>query len=357
MIACGYLVQWAFFFTITYSDGLSCNSYELKSPGAGSNEYGSSSTCASGDCIDGAIVEQVLLSSRTSDASSTSLKRKALLIRYPNAIGTVVMCHGFMCDKRDQGFLRQLFTHGPYNIISFDFRAHGELSENQICTLGRDEAHDVIAAAKFVRNYQPLQGKPVFVYAFSMGAVAAIEAQARDGSLFDAMILDCPFDSSENLLKRLLQGVKFSIFGYEFGLPSCAILEKYAFHQCVQSFIKKILELWGNLETRNIVMHICPVNTVESIKKISVPVFFINCKNDSKVSIAAIKDIYENSNSDYKLLWVTNGRRHFDSFFYYPEKYMKLVRLFLEDYFKQKNKYQQIIEDEDDASIQKKSPL
>lgn len=321
-----------------------------------SNPYGVLCTCAPGDCIEGAIVEQVFLSCRASDREADgTIKRKAMLVRYPNALGTVVMCHGFMCDKRDQGFLRHLFAHGPYNVISFDFRAHGELSEGQVCTLGRDEAHEVTAAAQFIKHYPPTQKKPLFVYGFSMGAVAAIQAQARDNTLFEAMILDCPFDSSENVLRRLLHNVRFSILGYEFGLPCCDILEKYAFHQCVQSFIKKILKTVGAMEGQDIATRVCPVSTIDAIKKISVPVLFISCKNDSKVSVDAIKSIYEASNSAYKILWVTNGRGHFDSFFYYPEKYMKHIRVFLEDYFRNKKTHKQIIEDEDDGSILKKS--
>ena len=97
--------------------------------------------------------------------------------------------------------------------MTFDFRAHGEHCDGQRCTFGRDEHLDVITAAHFLKNHPHLKNKPVIVYGFSMGAVAAIEAQAKDNSLFSAMILDCPFDSSENIIKRSLESMQFTFFG------------------------------------------------------------------------------------------------------------------------------------------------
>ena len=72
--------------------------------------------------------------------------------------------------------------------------------------LGRDEVLDVISAGEFLKQDPRTQGKPVFVWAFSMGAVAAIGAQAQR-PLFEAMILDCPYDSTENLVHTALNKV------------------------------------------------------------------------------------------------------------------------------------------------------
>ncbi|MCC7414621.1 MAG: alpha/beta hydrolase [Epsilonproteobacteria bacterium] len=315
-----------------------------------SNPYGALLGCATPDeSIEGATVERVMLYPRENMNSEHTLKRMGILVKYPDAEATVVMCHGFMCNKYDQVFLRQLFTRGRYNILNFDFRAHGEMHDGQVCTFGRDELHDVYAAAQFVKNHPDLKGKPVFAYGFSMGAVAAIEAQAHDGSLFDAMILDCPFDSSENVIRRLLERVKFTIFGYKFGLPGCSLLQRYAFHPYVQACIKNVLKTVGHMDPRGTVTYLCPVSPAESIKKITVPVFFINCKNDIKVPIEAIRSLYDYCPSAYKQLWITNGRCHFDSYFYSPEKYTERVRGFLEGYLTglaHKQAHQEIIEDQ-----------
>lgn len=311
------------------------------------------------DHIKGATLEKVVLYPKQGTNSQNTIERNALLVRYKEAIGTVLICHGFMCDKFDVGFLRDLFPQGQYNFMTFDFRAHGEKRHGQYCTFGRDEAYDVIAAAQFIKNHPDLKDKPLVVYGFSMGAVAAIEAEAKaadnidgtKGSLFAAMVLDCPFDSAENVIKRALDNIKFSFFGYEFNIPGRSILQKYAFHPYIQSLVKIALKAISKLDSQDINISIRPVHTALSIKKVHTPCFFIHCKNDEKVSVSAIKTVFNNA-AGYKKLWVTNGRRHFDSFFYNPELYRKRVVSFVTKYVLnnkvENKKNNRIIEDSND---------
>ena len=315
--------------------------------GKGTKDYGCVISADSNKII-GASVENVLLYPRKSQSCSQKIMRNGILVKRRNALGNILFCHGFSCDKNDIAFLRYIFK--DYNCMTFDFRAHGDNREGQTCTLGKNEAYDVIAAARFLKMHPDLKGKPNFVYGFSMGAVAAIEAQAKDSSLFDGMILDCPFSSAENIIKRGLDNKKLSIFGYEFNIPGKAILSRYAFHPYIQSFVKTLLRAVSHLNTSNIKTFVHPVNPSESIKKISVPCLFIHCKKDKKVSVDDIKSVYYNASSFYKKLWISNGRRHFDSFFYNPEKYADRVCKFVGKvvdgriYKKQKHK---IVEDKD----------
>ncbi len=304
------------------------------------------------DLVKDGIVERVKLYPKAELGSHKRIMRNGILMRYKNAKATVLICHGFMCDKHDVGLLRRLFPHGQYNLMTFDFRAHGENSAGQYCTFGRDEALDVIAAASFLKHHPDLQNKPLFVYGFSMGASSAIEAQAKK-PLFDAMILDCPFDSSEKAIKRALSNLKMSLLGYQFDLPGRQFLEKYAFHPYVQSFIKAMFKAVANFDTHNIQINLHPVRPYLSAKKIAVPCFFIHCKQDEKIPVAAVKTIYNNV-SGPKKLWLTNGRRHFDSYFYNPEKYTERVRAFLAEALRGKiNKVAnpQIIEDPDEDRL------
>lgn len=279
--------------------------------------------------IKDAIVEHVKIYSQINKDSNKKLVRNGRLIRYKDAQATVLICHGFMCDKFDVGFLRSIFPRGRFNVMTFDFRAHGEESDGQLCTFGMDEAYDVIAAADFLRNRPELLGKPLFVYGFSMGAVSAIMAQAQRKGLFDAMVLDCPFDRSENIIKKGLESMKFSLFGYEFNIPGKDTLQKYVFHPYVQSFVKAVLRTVANMDPRNINVRVYPISPAESAQKIDAPCLFIHCKNDEKVPVVAIQNIY-NRVTGYKELWITEGRRHFDSFFYDPEAYSEKVSLFFD---------------------------
>jgi len=294
-----------------------------------------------------AEVERVVLYSRKSAHCTEKIIRHGILLKRKGAKGTVLFCHGFTCNKYDVGFLRYLFK--DLNCMTFDFRAHGENTDCQCCTLGKNEAYDVIAAAKFLRSHPDLKDKPILVYGFSMGAVASIEAQAKDSSLFDAMILDCPFGSAENVVKRGLNNKKLSIFGCEFHIPGRRILQKYIFHPYVQSFVKAFLRAIAHLDSRSINIFISPLKPSESIKKIDAPCLIIHCKNDEKISVDSIKTVYYNARSKYKKLWITNGRNHYDSFFYNPEKYAQKVRSFankvITGIIHKKNKHK-IVEDE-----------
>lgn len=298
------------------------------------------------DDIKNAVVERVVLRVRKNENSSQIIERNAIFVRYPEARGTIIMCHGFMCNKYDQAFLRVLFP--GYNVLTFDFRAHGENKDGQVSTLGQEEAQEVIAAAHFVKHHSNVKDLPLYVYGFSMGAVAAIEAQAKDSSLFKKMILDCPFESSEKVLKRMLSHLKVSIFGYTFDFPGKGFLERYAFHPHVQSLVRILLKAIVNIDPRDVQIQVQPFHPGISAKKIDIPVLFIHCKKDKKVSVEAIKEVYNNTASAYKVLWLTNGRGHFDSYFYNPERYTDRVREFLLDSETYTAKKSEIVEDKEE---------
>lgn len=296
------------------------------------------------------IIERVELKSRENESSQKTLTRHGILVHYPNAQANIVISHGFMCDKFDVGFLRSLFPKGKFNFLTFDFRAHGEERRGQLCTFGRDEAYDVQAAANYFKNHPELKKLPVFGYGFSMGAVASIEAQAKDPALFQALVLDCPFDSTENVVKKALASVKFSLFGYEVDLPGRTYLEKYAFHPYVQSFIKFLLKTVAHMDAKNIQSFMYRFSPAQSVKNISVPCLFIHCKHDQRVSVDAIKNIFKGAKGP-KQLWITNGRSHYDSVFYNTEKYSNKITHFFENVMNgtlNKKPFQLVKEDEDD---------
>lgn len=278
--------------------------------------------------IPGAILEKVAVySQKDYQAPHQRFERAGVLVRYPHAKGTILICHGFMCDKYDAGFLRQLFTAGEYNIMTFDFRAHGEKKQSQYCTLGQDEAYDVIAAAHFLHEHENLKKLPLIAYGFSMGAVAAIEAQSKD-SVFAGLILDCPFSSSERLIFHGIDQIKYNICGYTFDMPGKSVLQKYAFHPYVQSLVKLVLKAVSKLDSKDVNLFVPAFNPSESVKRVSAPCLFIHCKNDALVPENAIHELFDGA-TGYKRLWVTNGRKHYDSFFYNPERYVYQVREFV----------------------------
>lgn len=122
--------------------------------------------------------------------------------------------------------------------------------------------------------------------------------------------------------------MKLRLFGYEFPLPGRKWLRKHAFNPYVQNIVKVVLKTIAQLDATPINTRIAPVRPVDSIKKVHVPTYFIHCINDEKIPLKAVQAVYDNKDG-YKRLWITDGRRHFDSFFDDPEGYAYRVNKFI----------------------------
>lgn len=287
------------------------------------------------------VREYVTFSVPETAGSQKMITRQGVLVTRKGARATLVIVHGFMCDKHDVDFLSLLLgeyvfqpkegAENPevyrYNTFTIDLRAHGENSHGQCCTFGRDEALDVLAAARYIKSRADLKDLPLGVYGFSMGAVSSILAQAQE-PIFDFGISDCPFDSTENIIGRGLEHLKIVLWGREFPVPGRSLLQRYAYNQYVQSFLKFILKTVSKMDAGQVATCMVPVNTVESARAIKKPWFFITCEKDEKAPVDAVKKVYDQAQG-FKRLLVTHGRRHFDSLFYNPARYQYKVHNFM----------------------------
>lgn len=274
-----------------------------------------------------ATVQPVTFYAQCAQNSDKMIARKGIIFRKPGARATVMICHGFMCDKTDIRFMRMLFH--DYNVMLFDFRAHGECRAGQECTFGYDEVYDILAAGSLIKSDPELGKLPLIVYGFSMGAVSSIHAQAKNEKLFDCAIWDCPFESTDALLDRSIENLTFSCCGYVFGLPGRGLLKKYAYNYYIQQLVKYLLNSGADMDGVTINTNMVPLDTVKFIEKVSIPALFITCRNDQRAPPYAVRKVYDRAQG-YKRLWITNGRRHFDSFFYNPEKYTYKVQTFIQ---------------------------
>jgi pimeloyl-ACP methyl ester carboxylesterase len=93
-----------------------------------------------------------------------------------------------------------------------------------------------------------------------------------------------------------------------------------------------------------------PFNPAVSAQKVDVPCFFIHCKHDEKVPVSAARQFFA-SVKGAKMLWITNGRHHYDSIFYNTEEYAQRVGAFIDQVLlgQWANKTKQmVLEDRDD---------
>ncbi|MDQ6669827.1 MAG: alpha/beta fold hydrolase [Chloroflexota bacterium] len=90
----------------------------------------------------------------------------------------VVLCHGIGTGRRECLPMALRFSAAGYNVLCFDFRAHG-MSDGQFSSVGLHETDDVIGAVEYLKQRPEVDARRIGVVGFSMGAVATIQAAAR----------------------------------------------------------------------------------------------------------------------------------------------------------------------------------
>jgi uncharacterized protein len=90
----------------------------------------------------------------------------------------VVLCHGIWTGRRECLPLALRFRAAGYNVLCFDFRAHGN-SDGRFISVGGLETNDVIGAVQYLKQRPEVDPTRIGVMGFSMGAAATIQAAAR----------------------------------------------------------------------------------------------------------------------------------------------------------------------------------
>jgi len=118
---------------------------------------------------------------------------------------TVILCHGLGSNKANELIVaRDLPTQG-YNVLAFDFRAHGA-SGGQISSFGALEKNDVLGAVHWARAVHRPQCRQLFGLGVSMGGAALIGAAAdpgEDGRAIDAVAVYDTYDDLNALTEDL----------------------------------------------------------------------------------------------------------------------------------------------------------
>lgn len=125
--------------------------------------------------------------------TSDGLTLDGWFIPQDRARRTIVICHGAGANKGNfVPFLGPLLDRG-YNVLFFDFRAHGA-SGGRVTTYGLTEQNDVLAAVAWLKRERPAACEKIVGLGSSQGAMALALAAAREPRI-DAIVLDSPFIS------------------------------------------------------------------------------------------------------------------------------------------------------------------
>jgi fermentation-respiration switch protein FrsA (DUF1100 family) len=141
---------------------------------------------------------------------------------------TVVLCPGQSGGKAMQLFLARRLIPAGYNVLVFDFRAHGE-SAGQITSYGDLERRDVLGAVRWLRANHPSACQKVVGLGVSTGGAALIEAAADpgpEGQNIDAIAVYGSFDRLDAVVESITQDYLPPPLGWlvqHIGLPLASV--------------------------------------------------------------------------------------------------------------------------------------
>lgn len=118
---------------------------------------------------------------------------------------TALLCHGLGANKSNQLVLAQDLVPGGYNVLAFDFRAHGA-SGGQLTTFGDLERRDVLGAVRWLRQNRAKESHRIVGVGASMGAAALIAAAAdpsEEGQAIEALAVYGTYDDLGSLVKSV----------------------------------------------------------------------------------------------------------------------------------------------------------
>ncbi len=130
--------------------------------------------------------------------SPEGLKLKGWLIPNEQSDSLIIVCHGHGANKGDVLPEAKFLHDGGYEILLFDFRAHGE-SRESIATLGWLETSDLKAAVEYAKN-RTSPGN-IGVIGFSMGGATAITTAGQTSDI-KAVVADSAFADRSRLISK-----------------------------------------------------------------------------------------------------------------------------------------------------------
>ena len=219
----------------------------------------------------------------------------------------VVIAHGRSSSRTgDHGELvaqAAALVAGGYNVLLFDFRAHG-LSDGTRYTLGADEQEDVLGAVAYLESRGFAPDRMGF-WAHSMGAATVLLAAAASPDV-RTIVADSSFARLEDLLARELPR--------ESGLPGF-------FNPAILYFGR---ELFG-LDTRIL----NPVEAVAGLPPRSL--FIIHTEADGLIPVDHARRIAAAAGPAVWDLWIFPGSRHDRIWSAAPEQYRSRVLAFFDE--------------------------
>ena len=197
-------------------------------------------------------------------------------------------------------------------VLLLEQRNHGG-SGRALPTFGRDESLDVLAAVDFLQARPEARGRPLVLYAVSLGTAAAAIAAPQVPALA-GLVLDAPMDDLAATARRQL---------------------------AAGTFWESIREPWATTILLFFRLRGVPVNQVKPREALArlpprLPVLFIGAGHDDRMPPETVRALFASlpTAPDRKELWIEPEATHGKVWGKAPEEYRRRLARFLDEVMK-----------------------
>ncbi len=248
---------------------------------------------------------QAAASARTvSLVARDGVKLRAFLVPPPTEEPrfVAVLVHGLYRGAMELETVGAMFRDLGGEVLLLELRNHGGSAKARL-TFGRDEALDVLAAAAFLEARPEARGRPLVVFAVSLGTAAAALAAPRIPSL-DGLVLDAPMDDLAATARRELKSGGFWADIREPWASTILFFAQYPFGVPV-----------GEVKPREALARLPP----------GVAVLFIVAGRDERMPPETVRALFESlpTAPDRKVLWIEPEASHGKVWVKAPEEYRR----------------------------------
>ncbi|MDD3159927.1 MAG: alpha/beta fold hydrolase [Candidatus ainarchaeum sp.] len=194
-----------------------------------------------------------------------------------------------------------------YNIITFDFRNHGESQKanNGFTGLGLFEWQDIIGVLNYIETDSKLKSKKISFVSHCLGANSTIIAMSKYPKKFKNVTC-----------LALIQPVSGDV------LTKCLLESKYPLFKSRYENINKASKKFTDYYLED-------MSPKEYVKDITVPVLYAQVKNDPWTKNSDIEEFYNNTKSKKELFWIKGNLERFDGYNYFgihPKKLLDFLK-------------------------------
>ncbi len=214
----------------------------------------------------------------------------------------IIITHGYPANKSDV-LDWGIFLQEEYNLLYFDFRAHGR-SQGDTATFGYHEQKDIAAAINYLKTRNDVNPNRIGVMGFSMGGVAGL-LSATSGSEIKAVVADSPYASLEGMVKEVFRGYSFF---------------RWPFVEMDKLWVKWFLKF-----------DIAEISLAQKANQIKTPVLLIHAQNDPVIPSSNSQTIYDNL-AGPKEIWLTDSSDHGANYYLFKKEYERKVLGFFKEY-------------------------